>query len=52
MKKAYTAPIIKTEKVEMGVFGCYGSSGSSDGGGWHHGGWDGFWEGWKGFWGK
>ncbi|MBB6479626.1 hypothetical protein [Spirochaeta isovalerica] len=27
MKKSYIPPKVKTEKVELGVFGCYGSSG-------------------------
>lgn len=25
MKKVYVAPIVKSEKVELGVFGSYGS---------------------------
>ena len=28
MKKAYNAPKVNTEKVEMGVFGCYGTGNS------------------------
>jgi hypothetical protein len=27
MKRAYIPPKVKTEKVELGVFGCYGSGG-------------------------
>lgn len=26
MKKAYVSPSIKTEQVEIGVFGCYGGN--------------------------
>lgn len=36
MKKVYIAPVVHTEKVELGVFGCYGSS--QPGGNGHHGG--------------
>jgi hypothetical protein len=25
-KKTYAAPFVKTEKVEIGVFGCYGTT--------------------------
>ncbi len=28
MKKVYVTPKVKSEKVELGVFGCYGTSGS------------------------
>jgi len=29
MKKTYIAPRVRTEKVELGVFGSYGSGGTS-----------------------
>jgi hypothetical protein len=29
MKKTYVTPAVKTEEVEMGVFGCYGGTGAS-----------------------
>jgi len=36
MKKNYVSPSIKTEMIEIGVFGYYGNSGGSGGNG--HGG--------------
>jgi hypothetical protein len=35
MKKAYTAPTIRTEIIEVGVFGDYSCGGGDDGQDWN-----------------